>query len=550
MLRLRFRQSGDEGAKVRPNQLHYGDNLDVLREYVRDSSVDLVYLDPPFNSNRTYNVLFTHEGHDDSAQMHAFDDTWHWTRATEEQYDDYINGGLPITVADALGAFRMLIGESDMMAYLVNIAPRLVELHRVLKPTGSLYLHCDPAASHYLKVMLDAIFGSENFRNEIIWKRTSGHSDAARFGNVHDVLLFYAKSRSTTFNRVYQAYDAAYVEQYYRYQDPDGRRFMSGDLSAAGLAGGGYTYEWKGVTRKWRAPIETMRRLDAEGRIFYTRNGMPRMKRYLDEAQGLPGQDLWTDIEALRSWHAEKLGYPTQKPVALLERILEASTNEGDVVLDPFCGCGTTIDAAIRMQRRWIGIDVTFIAVDLIRTRLVDRFGEGIADTYSVTGIPRDLPGAHALFDQSPFEFERWAVSLVQGTANEKQVGDKGFDGLIRFHHSGGKGPSDGKILVSVKGGRQLNPSMVQALDGALNTHKAQMGVLITLNRPTAGMRKIADMAGSYTWPLNGERFPRLQVLTVEDLLAGARLQAPPRDLPYLRAARHIRRPDQVAIEM
>jgi site-specific DNA-methyltransferase (adenine-specific) len=281
------------------NALYYGDNLDVLRRHIKDESVDLVYLDPPFNSNANYNVLFEEHGERSAAQIAAFEDTWEWNSEAAAAYQETVEMGGD--VANAMRAFRTLLGTSDMLAYLSMMAPRLVELRRVLKPTGSLYLHCDPTASHYLKLLLDAVFGPTNFRSEIIWKRTSGHSDARGYGAVHDVVLYYVVSDESTWNGVYQAYDPGYVEQYYRYTDPDGRKFMSGDLSAAGLSGGGYEYEWRGVTRVWRVPVATMEKLEAEGRVFYTKNGMPRLKRYLDESKGLPAQDVWADIEPLRS---------------------------------------------------------------------------------------------------------------------------------------------------------------------------------------------------------------------------------------------------------
>ena len=342
-----------------PNQLYFGDNLEILSQYIADESVDLIYLDPPFNSNATYNVLFRERsGEESAAQITAFDDTWRWGYESELAYRDVIENQAG-KVGELLAALRAFLGQNDMMAYLTMMAQRMVELHRVLKPTGSIYLHCDPTASHYLKLLMDAVFGADNFRTEIIWKRQSAHSDARNYGSVHDTMLFYVKSDAFIWNQLFQPYDPDYVAQYYRYTDDDGRRFMSGDLGAAGLQGGGYEYEWKGVTRIWRVPTGTMERLDAEGRIYYTRNGIPRMKRYLDEARGNPVQNVWTDVQSLRSWHDERLGYPTQKPEALLERIINTSSNEGDVVLDPFCGCGTAVAAAERLNRRWIGIDVT-----------------------------------------------------------------------------------------------------------------------------------------------------------------------------------------------
>jgi len=312
------------------NTLYYGDNLQVLRDHVPDESVDLIYLDPPFNSNASYNVLFREKtGEESPAQIRAFTDTWEWTQKAEWTYEVDIlqNSRVPSAIKEMISAFRRFVGQNALMAYLVMMAPRLVELHRVLKPTGSLYLHCDPTSGHYLKILLDSVFGKANFRNEAIWKRQSAHSDSRGYGSVHDTILFYVKTNAFVWNQTFQPYDPAYVEQYYRYTDDDGRRFMSGDLSAAGLQGGGYEYEWNGITRVWRVPIATMKRLDSESRVFYTRNNIPRIKRYLDEARGMPVQDLWTDLESLRSWHTERLGYPTQKPEALLERIIGASSN-------------------------------------------------------------------------------------------------------------------------------------------------------------------------------------------------------------------------------
>ena len=406
------------------NALYYGDNLLVLREHIPDESVDLVYLDPPFNSNASYNVLFKERtGEESPAQIKAFTDTWEWTQETESTFgvDIIQNPNCPSAVKDMITAFRQFIGQNAMMAYLVMMAPRLVELRRVLKPAGSLYLHCDPTASHYLKILLDTVFGARNFRNEAIWKRQSAHSDARGYGSVHDTLLYYFKTNDFLWNPTFQPYDPVYVSQYYRYTDADGRHFMSGDLSATGLQGGGYEYDWKGIVRIWRVPIETMRRLDEENRIFYTRNGIPRIKRYLDESNGTPVQDVWTDIESLRSWHKERLGYPTQKPEALLERIINASSNEGDVVLDPFCGCGTAVAAAQKLNRQWIGIDITHLAVALMKNRLKTAFDLDPVKDYDVLGEPQDEGSARALWEQDPYQFQYWAVSLLEAQPQQEQ---------------------------------------------------------------------------------------------------------------------------------
>lgn len=524
-------------SKDHVNTLYYGDNLDILRRYIKDESVDLIYLDPPFNSRASYNVLFEEKnGTAPVAQVRAFEDFWHWDMATESAYADIVTTG-PAKLIDLLQALGAFLGQNDMMAYLVMMAARLAELHRVLKPTGSIYLHCDPTASHYIKLLMDAVFGPQFFRNEIAWKRTSGHSDAGRYGRAHDVILYYGRSDSVVWNQTYQPYDQQYVDQYYRYQDPDGRRFMSGDVTAAGLQGGGYEYEWKGIRRVWRVPQTTMERLDSENRLFYTRNGMPRIKRYLDESQGLPGQDVWTDIEALRSWHRERLGYPTQKPEALLSRIITASSNEGDIVMDPFCGCGTAVAVAERLRRRWIGIDITHLAITLMKNRLRDSFGSDLSP-FNVIGVPADVASARALAEQSKYEFEHWALSLVDARpAGEKKRGaDAGIDGYVYFVD--GEPISLRKIVVSVKGGA-VGVAQVRDLRGVMEREQAPIGAFITLEPPTQPMLKEAAVAGFHESEILGWQYPRIQILTIEQLFAGHTLQYPnlAKDAWALRAA-------------
>jgi len=506
------------------NILYYGDNLEVLRLHVKDESVDLIYLDPPFNSNQTYNVLFAEKnGTNSAAQIRAFKDTWHWDLQAAETYEGTVEAGG--SVSEAMQAFRKILGSSDMMAYVTMMAPRLVELHRVLRPTGSVYLHCDPTAGHYLKLLMDAVFGPKNFRNQIVWKRTSGHSDAKRCGRIHDMLLFYAKSDASRWNRTYQSYDRQYLDRYYRHKDKDGRRWMSDNLSAAGLTGRGYEYEWKGVGRVWRCPKSTMERLDREGRLYYTKQGVPRLKRYLDEAKGMPLQDVWYDIQPLRSWHVERLGYPTQKPESLLERVIKASSNEGDVVLDPFCGCGTTVAAAQRLNRRWIGIDITHLAVTLIKYRLRDTFGDEV--DYQVIGEPVSISGAMALAKENPYQFQWWALGLVGARpVEEKKGADRGIDGRLYFHDEA-RGGKTKQIIFSVKAG-QVTVSHIRDLRGVVEREGAQIGVLITMLRPTKGMTDEALSAGFYESPTWQKRYPRIQILTVEDLMCGKGVDCPP----------------------
>ena len=432
-----------------PNQLYFGDNLSILREHVADASVDLIYLDPPFNSNATYNVLFRERSGDESAaQITAFDDTWHWSLESERAYQDVVTHG-PAKVGQLLAAMRAFLGQNDMMAYLTMMAQRMIELHRVLKPTGSIYLHCDPTASHYLKLLLDAVFGANNFRNEIVWKRYGAHNDvgqgSTRFGRVHDTILLYGKSGSVVWNQGFVPLDDSYIQTTYRFiEEETGRRFTTTPLTGPGGAEkGNPVYEWNGHTRAWRYSRETMQQLDAEGRLYYSRTGYPRRKLFLEESRGVPVQDMWYDINSLSGSNAERLGYPTQKPEALLERIINASSNEGDVVLDPFCGCGTAVVAAERLNRRWIGIDITHLAISLIRHRLHDTFGSDLRP-YDVIGEPEDAGSAEALARQDRYQFEWWALGLVDARpARDKRKGaDSGIDGYINFLTTTAASPS------------------------------------------------------------------------------------------------------------
>ncbi|EPD82998.1 hypothetical protein HMPREF1529_03078 [Microbacterium sp. oral taxon 186 str. F0373] len=490
------------------NRLYYGDNLEVLRK-LPSSSVDLIYLDPPFNSARNYNVIFSRHGeseHGAGAQIQAFEDTWAWTQTTSEQFDEYVGGGIPFRAAEALTAFRTLVGENDALAYLVNMAPRLVELHRVLTNTGSLWLHCDPTMSHYLKILLDSIFDPRTFRNELIWQRTLGKANQTRkLPNSHDVILVYGKTDKTTWNLddAFIPYDESDLDPKtlgkYTHFDEDGRRYRLDNLINPSSDRPNLTYEFLGITRVWRWTKERMQEGYENGIVIQTKPGtVPQMKRYLDEQRGIPLADVWTDIPPLNSQAAERLGYPTQKPLALLERILRLGTNPGDIVLDPFCGCGTTVDAAQQLGRSWIGIDITYIAIDLIVKRMLHTFGKSVLDSIDVAGIPRDVGGAQALFDRNPFDFERWAVSQINAQPNEKQVGDHGIDGVARFTLDGSV-KNLGRVLVSVKGGKSLNPGMVRDLEGTITAQKAEMGVLIVQHEPTRGMLDVVNHSGTFT---------------------------------------------------
>jgi DNA modification methylase len=535
-------------APAMPNKLYYGDNLDILRSraYFPDACVDLIYLDPPFNSSRSYNVLFKDEsGRDSDAQIVAFEDTWHWGRTAAETYQQLIHNS-PDRVARVMEAMRTMVGENQMMAYLVMMAVRLVELHRVLKATGSLYLHCDPTASHYLKIILDAIFGPENFRNEIIWKRTSAHSDskqgALHMGRIHDVILYYTKTDLATRNEVFQPYDEDYTDSSYRHLDTDGRRYGLYDITGpGGAAKGNPQYEFLGVTRYWRFSKEKMQSLYEQGRIVQGKPGsVPRYKRFLDEMPGVPLQDLWDDVKPVGAHAKEKLGYPTQKPVSLLERIVAASSNPGDVVLDPFAGCGTSIAAAHKLGRGWIGIDITHLSIALLKYRLEAAFSLKQGVDYVVIGEPEDVGAARQLAGEDRYQFQWWALSLVKARPLGGDVGgkgkkgsDKGIDGTISFMESGGK---RGVALVQVKSGK-VSSKDIRDLVGTVEREKAAVGVFITLAKPTGDMLDEAVKADFYTSPGWGKRYPRIQIVTVEELLRGKALDMPPAHGTFKEAA-------------
>ncbi len=531
------------------NTLFYGDNLPILREYIADESIDLVYLDPPFNSSRTYNVLFKQEsGEDSEAQIAAFEDTWHWNRAAAETYHELITQA-PGHVGQMIGALRSFLGENQMMAYLVMMAARLVELHRVLKPTGSLYLHCDPTASHYLKIVLDTIFGPQNFRAEIVWKRSAAHSDAKQGakqpGRIHDVIFFYSKTNNWIWNTVHTAYDPDYVSTNYRHvEEGTGRLFKSTDLTAA-KPGGDTSYEWRGRRpaegRYWAYSKENMQKFENEGRLYYTSSGLPRLKQYLDEMPGVSLQDLWTDIPPISAHAAERLGYPTQKPIALLERIIQTSSNPGDVCLDPFCGCGTTVAAAQKLGRRWIGIDITHLSIALQKYRLQQMFPDA---AFQVIGEPTSLSSARQLATDDRFQFQWWALSLVRarpygGSTSGRQGkkgADRGIDGVISFidDHTG----KPKRAIVQVKSGK-VSSRDVRDLVGTLDREGAAMGIFLTLEEPTRAMTQEANAAGFYHSPGWNRDYPRVQILTVRELLAGtARVELPPAEYTTFRAAR------------
>lgn len=516
------------------NRLFFGDNLGVLREHVADASVDLIYLDPPFNSNSNYNVIHKDKtGGGADAQIQAFEDTWTWTNnagGSEDSFDQVMRSGCT-GASELLRAMRAFLGDSDLMAYLSMMAIRLIELHRVLKPTGSLYLHCDTAAGHYLKLLMDSVFGPDRFLNDITWKRTTAHNDPHRYGRVQDRILFYSKSGTKVFHPQGREYSP---EQLARYKNEDEHgRYKAEQLTAPHYSPT-RSYEWRGThpgsNRQWRFKQDELERLYSAGRILLRRDGCPRkdgLKEYLHEAEIPVVQDLWTDI-GMGPTSGERLGYPTQKPLALLERIISASSNEGDVILDPFCGCGTAVHAAQKLGRQWIGIDVTHLAISLIEKRLKDAF-PGIA--FEVHGTPKDLASAMDLANRDKYQFQWWAVSMVDALpfGGKKKGADGGIDGIIYFKPDGKRVE---KALVSVKGGGNASVNMIRDLHSAMEREKAPIGVFITAALPTRPMEAEAAAVGRFESEATGKTYPRLQIITLAELFQGKKP-----DIPFVDSA-------------
>jgi len=510
------------------NSLYFGDNLDVLRESIASESVDLIYLDPPFNSARDYNILFSSpKGQSSEAQITAFEDSWHWAEQAEREFGEIVRCG-NTNVSEIVLALRRFLGENDVMAYVTMMANRLLEMHRVLKPTGSLYLHCDNTASHYLKIVMDGIFGAENYRNEITWKRTSTHSDSKTWSRNSDVLFFYTKGKVFTWHTPREAHSTQYVQSKYRHDDGDGKGVYRLDNITSPNPRKNMMYEWHGFPwpeKGWRFELTTMQKMHDDNRIWYPKdkNGQldfkkrPQVKRYLSEMEGGVMGVVWTDIAPINSQAAERLGYPTQKPLALLERIVNASSNEGDTVLDPFCGCGTAVHAAQKLGRNWIGIDITHLAVSLIEKRLKDGFP---SIQFEVHGTPKDHGGASNLAQRDKYQFQWWACSLVnaQPYQAKKKGSDGGIDGLIYFQDDS---TSHKKIVVSVKGGDNVNVAMVRDLAHVVVREKAEIGLFVTLAPATKPMMTEAIKEGYYISPVTGKAFPKIQILTIEGLMNG-----------------------------
>jgi site-specific DNA-methyltransferase (adenine-specific) len=503
------------------NRLFFGDNLEWLAK-IPDASVDLVYLDPPFNSKATYNILYTSPVGADS-QRKAFEDTWSWEDGAEAAMEAIRKVDVPLfRVLQSLQGF---LGQSDLMAYLAMMSVRLRLLRKVLKKTGSVFLHCDPTASHYLKIVMDAIFGAENFRNEIIWLRSrnpkGSQHNLTKFSPSTDTILYYAKSATSPFYedaiRVKLSQDE--LEKKYERVDEKGR-YADGPILCSASMGPrpNLVYEYKGFTpgpSGWRVNRELLKKIDAAGNLAWSKSGAPRRKLRPQDDKGDPISNFWGDIAPVNSQADERIGYPTQKPLALLERIILATTKTGELVLDPFCGCGTAVHAAERLHRSWIGIDITYIAIQVIE----DRIKTWIPDAkYIVEGIPKDEFSARKLAEMEPYTFQEWAVGRVGGQARGRGP-DKGIDGEIVFL-KGAK--SYGHAIVSVKGGKNIGPDAVRILKDVVRREHADAGVLICLNPPTPDMRTEAALGGRIDLP-GGER-ARIQIVTIKDLIAGPNL--------------------------
>ncbi|MDD5288682.1 MAG: DNA methyltransferase [Dehalococcoidales bacterium] len=511
-------------SELNTDVLYYGDNLDILRKYIPDNSVDLIYLDPPFNSKKDYNILFKENGGLASeAQIHAFSDSWHWTQSAQDAYQEIAIKG-PLKLGKLIDSLRDAIGSNDVMAYLVMMTVRLIELHRVLKPTGSLYLHCDPTASHYLKIVLDQIFGPANFRNEIVWRRTNAKGLAfTRFASNHDTILRYSKSEKAVWHPQYKEHDSSYLKTFYRYvEEGTGRRYRLDNLANPNKNRPNLTYEFLGVTRVWRWTKKRMQEAYEKGLVVQSSPGaVPSLKRYLDEQEGTSVDDIWDDILPVQAQAKERLGYETQKPLALLERIISASSDKGDVVLDPFCGCGTAVIAAQKLNRKWIGIDITHLAINLMRNRLKDSFPR---IKFEVIGEPKDLSGASALANQDRYQFQWWALGLIgaRPVGDKKKGADKGIDGIIPFIDNPESKVS--RVVIQVKSG-YVGVNAVRELQTV--AAKEAIGVLITLESPTAPMISEAVSAGYYHSPLYGRDYHKIQILTIEELFQGKMVDMP-----------------------
>lgn len=572
------------------NKLFYGDNLNDLRKYIKDETIDLCYIDPPFNSKRNYNQIYNNIGSEDMAQAQAFEDTWVWDSAADIGLEEILSNKNNVFTSQSI---ELIIGltnvlkKGSLLAYLVHIELRVAEIYRVLKPTGSFYLHCDPSASHYLKLVIDSIFCSRSglFQNEIIWRRTSSHNSRRSFGPIHDVILFYTKTEKYTFNIVKRPYMRGHVESRYSADSTGKMKFTSGGniLTGSGKTGGDSGKIWRGFDpsvkrRHWAVPgfltedldedfqnlgvLEKLESLYNMGRIDITGNNVwPTPVRYLKDNDGQPIQDIWAyqpytdntvygtkkgiddDVAWLGTTSPERLGYPTQKPEGLMERIIKASSNEGDTILDAYCGCGTTIVTSQKLNRKWIGIDITYQSISLVLKRLSDSFGTEVSQQIELNGVPRDFDSAVALAhkkeDKTRKEFEKWAVLTYSNNLaiiNETKGGDGGIDGILYIRDIDEKRKEKRiKVLFSVKSNKKLTPSVIRDLSGTMQREGSEMGVLITLY-PMANLKKEGKKYGTYNYKLNNQNFSKISVINVRQLLDGERIHYAVMDDPLKRS--------------
>lgn len=526
------------------NYIYLGDCHNVLKNEIADESVDLIYIDPPFNSKRDYNIFF--DSKEIQTQRIAFEDTWTLTNIQDSLTE--LNTMQTHNLYKLLTTYQEVVPHA--FPYLVMMGLRILELHRVLKPTGSFYLHCDPTMSHYLKTICDLIFSAKNFKNEIIWKRTSAHNDPNQFGRNADRVLFYSKGEDYNFNTIYLEYDNKYLDNFYRFSDENGRYRLS-DLTGAGTTKGESSQNWRGYNptekgRHWAIPnwalekfvdrnkikkltsIEKLEILFDNGLIEFSKNGVPSFKRYLVEMEGAPAQEIWTDIPPISPQAKEKLGYPTQKPKALLERIIKASSNEGDVVLDAFCGCGTSIDAAEGLHRKWIGIDISPIAISLIKRRLKDAYKTSLSK-FEVRGVPEDEPSAIRLWNENPFAFQDWWLTEFEvfSTTEGTKGADKGIDGIGQYLI--GENETI-RVAFQVKGGK-VQSKDIDALIGVLSKHKCDLGIFLTIEPPTKPMLETATQQGLVEYP--GFQFPKIQILTLKEYFANKRPKLPATNVTF-----------------
>ena len=575
--------------------LYYGDNLDVLRRQIPEASVDLCYIDPPFNSKRNYNQIYNNIGGDeDKAQAQAFVDTWKWDdKALEglEEISSNAEGRFPVKLVDLVSGLHKVLGEGSLFAYLVHMSLRVVEIYRVLKPTGSFYLHCDPSASHYLKIICDAVFCSQGgeYHNEVIWRRTGAHNKVKRWGPIHDVIFFYTKSSKYTWNNPKRPYMKGHVSEYFVLEGGRYRTNYYGNvLTGSDVRGGESGKIWKGFNptakgRHWAVPGSLVEDFDEDfsgltqhqklDRLYelgaikiVPGEAWPVYERYLSDTDGQAVSDIWSfqpytdgsvfgtergidwDVRWLGPKDQERLGYPTQKPEGLLERIISASTNEGDVILDAYCGCGTTVAVGERMKRSWIGIDITYQSIALILKRLEDLYGKETVESVHLAGIPRDLASAQALAhrkdDRVRKEFEKWAVltySSNRAVINEKKGSDEGIDGVIYFAVDA---KSSDRAILQVKSGA-VGPRDIRDLRGTVDRERAALGIIIVMDEPTDQMKHEAKVAGTYEHVFMGRKVDRLSIVTVQDLVDGEKRFEMPMGRSALKIAKRTSKSEQ-----